>query len=78
MNEEEGTVSTVKHPYIIKNNNTIDSNIADQMIIEAKVDNAMISIQSEEEALFIPWIDQEWWYLCQQGYLQLFLPIFVH
>ena len=70
MNEEEDTVSTVKHPYIIKNNNTIEDNIADEVIDEAIVDNAfVISTQSEAEALFVPWIDQEWWYLCQQGYL---------
>ena len=62
MNEEEGTVSRVKHLYIIKNNNTIDDDIADEEINEAMVDNAMcvISTQSEAEALFIPWIDQEW------------------
>ena len=69
MNEEDGTVSTVKHPNIIKNNNTIDDNIADKVIIEAKVDNVVISTQSEAETLFVPWIDQEWWYLYQQGYL---------
>ena len=40
MNEEEDTVSTVKHPYIIKNNNTIEDNIADKVIDEAMVDNA--------------------------------------
>ena len=74
MNEGEDTVSTVKHPYIIKNNNTIEDNIADKVIEEAMVDNAsveklLISTQSEAEVLFIPWIDQEWWYLCQQAYL---------
>ena len=52
-------MSTVKHPYIIKNNNTIDNNIADEVIIEAKVDNVVISTQSEAEVLFVPWIDQE-------------------
>ena len=40
MNEEEDTVSTVKHPYIIKNNNTIEDDIADEVIDEAMVDNA--------------------------------------
>ena len=40
MNEKEDTVSTVKHQYIIKNNNTIDDDIADKVIDEAMVDNA--------------------------------------
>ena len=70
VNEGDDTVSTVKDPYNIKNNNTIEDDIADEVIIEAIVDNALvISIQSEAEALFVPWIDQEWWYLCQQAYL---------
>ena len=69
MNEGEDTVSTVKHPYIIENNNTVEDNISYEVIEEAMVDNALISTQSEAEALFVPWIDQEWWYLCHQGYL---------
>ena len=69
MNEGEDTMSTAKHPYIIKNNNTIDNDIAEKVIIEAKVDNAIIPTQSEAEALFVPWIDQEWLYLCQQAFL---------
>ena len=44
LNEGEDTVSTVKHPYIIKNNNTIDEDIADEVMIEAKVDNVVISM----------------------------------
>ena len=69
MNEGENTVSTVKHPYIIENNNTIEDNIADKVIEEAMVNNAWISTQSEAGALFVPWIDQEWWYLYQQAYI---------
>ena len=40
VNEGEDTVSTVKHPYIIENNNTIEDDIADEVIDEAMVDNA--------------------------------------
>ena len=73
MNEGDDTVSTVKHPYIIKNNNTIEDNIADEVIEEAMVDNVfVISTQSEAEVLFLPWIDQEWWYLCQQAFFIAF------
>ena len=68
MNKEVNTVSTVKVPYIILNGNTID-NKADEVMIEAKVDNALISIQSETEVLTIPCIDQECWNLPQQAYL---------
>ena len=69
MKEEVNTVSTVKVPYIILNNNTNEDNIADKVMIEAMVDNALISTQSEAEALLVPWIDQEWWNLPQQAYL---------
>ena len=70
MNEEEDTVSTVKHPYIIKNKNTIEDDIAEEVIDEEqRLTMLLISTQSEAEALFIPWIDQEWWYLPQQAYL---------
>ena len=41
MNEGEDTVSTVKHPYIIENNNTIEDNIADEVIDEAIVGNTL-------------------------------------
>ena len=61
-------MSTVKHPYIIENNNTAEDDIVDEIIDEANVDNALISTQSEAEALLVPWIDQEWWYLRQQAY----------
>ena len=40
MNEEEGTVSTVKHSYIIENNNTVEDDSIDEVIDEAMVDNA--------------------------------------
>ena len=39
MNEGENIVSTVKYPYIIKNNITMEDNIADKVIEEAMVDN---------------------------------------
>ena len=42
MNEEVNTVSTVKVPYIILNGNTIEDNKADEVMIEAKVDNACV------------------------------------
>ena len=69
VNEEVNTVSTVKVPYIILNSNTIEDNKADKVMIEAKVDNALISTQSEAEALLVPWIDQEWWNLPPHPYL---------
>ena len=34
MNEGEDTVSTVKHPYIIKNNIAIEDDIVDKVIDE--------------------------------------------
>ena len=58
--DKVNTVSTVKVPYIILNSNTIEDDKADKVMIEAKVDNALISTQSEAEALLVPWIDQEW------------------
>ena len=42
MIEGETIVPTVKHPYIIKNNNTIEDDIADEMIDEVMVDNACV------------------------------------
>ena len=69
VNEEENTISTGKVPSYIVNSNTIEDNKADKVMIEAKVDNALISTQSETEALLVPWIDQEWWNLPQQVYL---------
>ena len=50
-NEEENTVSTVRIPYIILNSNTVEDDKADKVMIEAMVDNALISTQSEAEAL---------------------------
>ena len=35
-------MSKVKHPYIIKNNNTIEDDIVDKVIEEAMVDNAFV------------------------------------
>ena len=51
MNEEVHTVFTVKVQYIMENDNTIENNKADKVIVEAKVDNALISTQSEAEVL---------------------------
>jgi len=42
VNEVVHTVSTVKVLYIISNSNTVDGNKADEVMIEAKVDNTMI------------------------------------
>ena len=39
-NDEVNTVSTVRIPYIILNNNTNKDNIADEEMIEIGVDNA--------------------------------------
>ena len=41
MNEGDDNVSTVKHLYIIKNDNTIEDDIADEVIEEAMDDNAI-------------------------------------
>ena len=41
-NEEVNTVSTVRLPYIILNNNTNKDYTADEVMIEAKVDNACV------------------------------------
>ena len=58
-NDEVNTVTIVRNPYIILNGNTID-NKADEEMIEAKVDNALlISTQFEAEVFTDPWIDQE-------------------
>ena len=40
MNEEEGTVSTVKYSYIISDNNTVEEYITEEIIDEAIGDNA--------------------------------------
>ena len=37
VNEEEGTVSTVKYLYIIGDNNTVEEDITDKVIDEAIV-----------------------------------------
>ena len=61
MNDEEVTVSTAKHPYIIKNNNTVD-NQADEVVIEGG--NTVNAIDDNNtilaEVLIVPWIVQEW------------------
>ena len=60
-NEEVNTVSIVRIPYIIQNNNTNEDNTADEVMIEAKFDNTcVISTQSEVEVFIVPWMDQEW------------------
>ena len=41
INEVVNTVSTVRIPYIILNNNTKEDNKADEVMIEAKVENAV-------------------------------------
>ena len=59
VNEEVNTMSTVKIPHIILNCDTIEDNKADKVMIEAMVDNALISTQFEAEAFIVPWMDQE-------------------
>ena len=49
VNEEVNTVSTLRISYIILNSNTIEDNKADEVMIEAMVDNALISTQSEAD-----------------------------
>ena len=39
--EGESTVSTVKVPYIIENNNAMEDDKEDKVIVEARVDNAL-------------------------------------
>ena len=59
-NEEVNPVSTVRIPYIIFNDNTNKDDTADEVMAEAKVDNAcVISTQSEAEVFIVPWMDQE-------------------
>ena len=59
-NEEVNPVSTVRIPYIIFNDNTNEDDTADEVMTEAKVDNAcVISVQSEAEVFIVPWMDQK-------------------
>ena len=59
-NEEVNPVSTVRIPYIIFNDNTNEDDTADEVMTEAKVDNAcVISTQSEAEVFIVYWMDHE-------------------
>ena len=58
-NDEVNTVTTVRIPYIILNNNTAEDDKVDKVMKEFNVIMLVISTQSEVEAFAIPLIDQE-------------------